>query len=283
MSSIARLHILFAKNAPIGVIFRRGPSKQVRLILWHTDTDTFIEGQWFKGRIYEERAALTPDGKLLSYFAMDLRKRRYLRPEADPKSTSAWVAISRPPYLTALALWFYWDTHDGATTFPDNRTFLISGQCTPAAGRELPNEFKVGNLPSNRSPLTNRGWSYIPERKIEDANQAPAYGAAQRSTDYYEKRIGGGIASLELRLNGLDKGGEFCLRNLTNGQSVPLEVNYAEVDLAGRLILAQDGKIYAASSVQHDLRIIKTELYDFNKMTFEAVTTPNWAQQWPSE
>lgn len=50
-----RLYAILARKAPIAVIFRRGPSKRVLLVLWHTDNDQFHEGQWLKGRIYERR------------------------------------------------------------------------------------------------------------------------------------------------------------------------------------------------------------------------------------
>ena len=33
--------MLLARNAPIGVIFRRGPSDWVQLIRWNTDRDSF--------------------------------------------------------------------------------------------------------------------------------------------------------------------------------------------------------------------------------------------------
>src|SRR5262245_41328779 len=42
-----RLFVILARRAPRAVIFRRGPSKHVALILWHTDTDKFEVGQWF--------------------------------------------------------------------------------------------------------------------------------------------------------------------------------------------------------------------------------------------
>jgi len=94
----ARLHVILARDASIAVILRRGPSSWVRVILWHTDTDKFENGQWLKGRIYGERCALSPDGSLFVYFASQQHKR-----QADYRGT--WTAISKPPYLTALALW----------------------------------------------------------------------------------------------------------------------------------------------------------------------------------
>ena len=48
-----RLLVILAREAPVGVIFRRGPSRRVELIQWHTDTDRFEREQWFKGRINE--------------------------------------------------------------------------------------------------------------------------------------------------------------------------------------------------------------------------------------
>jgi hypothetical protein len=42
--------VLLATDAPIGIVFRRGPSKLVRVILWNREKDKFTPGQWFKGK-----------------------------------------------------------------------------------------------------------------------------------------------------------------------------------------------------------------------------------------
>lgn len=97
----ARLFMIFARRSPTAVIFRRGPSKWVQLIKWNTATDLFESGQWFNGRIYERRSDLSPDGSLLIYFAQKISARSM----QDAEYTYAWTAISRPPFLTALALW----------------------------------------------------------------------------------------------------------------------------------------------------------------------------------
>ena len=66
LKSQARLYGILARNAKRAVVFRRGPNKQVLLVLWNTETDEFAEGQWLKGRIYErhpiEYMRLTRDG-----------------------------------------------------------------------------------------------------------------------------------------------------------------------------------------------------------------------------
>jgi len=93
-----RISVLLARESPIAVILRRGPSKLVRLLKWNTETDNVEPGQWFKGRIYEECCDLSPSGKYFVYWAS--------KETGDP---SKWTAISRPPYLTALKLWpAYW-------------------------------------------------------------------------------------------------------------------------------------------------------------------------------
>ncbi len=94
----ARLYVILAREAPVAVIFRRGPSRWVQMIKWHTDTDTFEEGQWFKGRVYESKCDLSPDGKLLIYFVLKANR-------VHPDYGYTWTAISKPPYFTALALW----------------------------------------------------------------------------------------------------------------------------------------------------------------------------------
>jgi len=63
------LYALLARDALVGVVFRRGPSKQVLLLLWRIDTDQFYEWQWFKGCNYERRCDLSPSGDRLIYFA----------------------------------------------------------------------------------------------------------------------------------------------------------------------------------------------------------------------
>src|SRR5271157_4978410 len=93
-SSQVRLYAILARAAPVAVVFRGGPSNHVLLIKWNTSNDTFEHGQWLKARIYERRCDLSPDGNLLLYFAATYRE-----------PYRSWSAISRPPYLTALALW----------------------------------------------------------------------------------------------------------------------------------------------------------------------------------
>src|SRR5215207_8893741 len=99
-TSHCHLFVILARDVNKAVIFRRGPRLWTQLILWDTNTDTFTEGQWFKGTLYLQRCALSPDGSKMIYFAA----KHYKKPSISTSPYSdTWTAISRPPYFTALA------------------------------------------------------------------------------------------------------------------------------------------------------------------------------------
>ena len=114
-SSTTRLFALIARRAEVGIIFRRGPSKQVLLVRWDLATDSFEAGQWLKGRVYERRCDLSPNGDRLIYFAASY---------GGPLRT--WTAVSRPPYFTALALWPKGDAWGGGGLFQDENKILLN-------------------------------------------------------------------------------------------------------------------------------------------------------------
>src|SRR5882757_2532501 len=119
------MFVLLAHQACVGVILRRGPTEWWRVTLWDTGRDRFEGGQWFRGRIYPEKCDVSPDGKLLIYFAGKFSPRSAVKGYSD-----TWTAVSRPPYLTALALWPIGGTYGGGGVFIDDRTVLV-GHCSP--------------------------------------------------------------------------------------------------------------------------------------------------------
>lgn len=119
---LPRVHFVFAAAAPVAVIFRRGPTKWCHVLTWNTETDFVESGAWFFGRIYPEKSDLSPDGKLLFYFAAQFGKRG----DCAPGYTDIWAAVSKPPWLTALALWPMEETWGGEGEFLDDRRLRIS-------------------------------------------------------------------------------------------------------------------------------------------------------------
>src|ERR1044071_8005891 len=83
----AHLHVLLARDAKVGLVIRRGPSKSVCTVLWDRKRNKFKLGQWIRGRIYERRCDLSPDGKHFIYFSMNGR--------CKSETKGSWTAISR--------------------------------------------------------------------------------------------------------------------------------------------------------------------------------------------
>ena len=99
----ARLHVILAREAPKAVVFRRGPSGQVCTLGWDLETDTFTMGQWLKGRIYEYRSDLSPDGELMIYFATDFRRPDTIRQLAEKLREEQFGPAPMQPGLPALS------------------------------------------------------------------------------------------------------------------------------------------------------------------------------------
>jgi hypothetical protein len=109
-----------ARDAHVAVVIRRGPTSWTQITLWDTDRDVFTEGSWFRGRIYEEKCDLSPDGQLFVYAAF--KGGRF-----STSYTDSWTAVSRPPWLHALALWPFGTTYGGGGRFVDNRRLIVRG------------------------------------------------------------------------------------------------------------------------------------------------------------
>jgi len=86
-----RLHVLTARDCAAALVLRRGPGRWVAAIGWDRDSAGISLGQWFHGRIYEHRCDLSPDGRHFISFA-------------GKGGTRWWTAVSRAPWLTAIAL-----------------------------------------------------------------------------------------------------------------------------------------------------------------------------------
>ncbi len=113
-----RLHVLLARQSTAALIIRRGPSKTSCIIGWDRKDDTFTVGQWVRARIYERRCDLSPDGKLFLYFAYNGR--------TDAPTRGSWTAVSRAPYLKAIALWANGSAWAGGGLFLTNSKFWLN-------------------------------------------------------------------------------------------------------------------------------------------------------------
>jgi hypothetical protein len=151
MKALTRLFVITARDKPIAVILRRGPARWYHVIRWDMRDETFTHGAWVKGRIYEEKCDISPDGELFVYFIHQGSRGR-------TPFTQAWTAVSRVPWLSALAVWPQGMTYGGGGVFVGNLRLAGPGGKThpdfPVRGLELVDgsvDFKA--LTEHRAPV----------------------------------------------------------------------------------------------------------------------------------
>jgi hypothetical protein len=268
-----RLHVLLARDANVGVVLRRGPSAQVASVLWNRASDTFRLGQWLKGRIYERRSDLSPDGNHLIYFAMNGHWASVTK--------GAWTAVSIAPYLRAIALYAKGDCWHGGGLFTDNRTYALN---EGYGHTELETTTRVHRGPAFRSPYGGECMGvYIP-RLVRDGWQLREDIEVQRA-DVLDKPLWHGwvLRKYARAQSGPPPGkgvyfDDHALVHVASGRVVPRDWEWADVD-RGRLVWADDGALWAgtitrASAAADDPIAATTQLHDFADMKFEAIAAP---------
>jgi hypothetical protein len=291
-----RLFVFLARDAPLGLVLRRGPSDWFRLSLWRTDTDALEHGQWLSGRVYERRSDLAPDGSLFVAFVR--RSGGPLR--SDPEAADSWVAISRPPYFTALALWFVGGTYWLGGCFPEapeateapaapggvrpatrpHAVFVGGGTWPPSRGT-LPAWLTVTKDLPYVDPTHQTGDRLILHNRLlrDGWGREPGTGRAL----WERRRPGGGwtLAMEELGWDARAYGGPYRVAYAVyapgGGELLPLEgATWADWDRRGRLVVARHGRLLAGPP-GGPLR----EIADFNGQQPEPAPAPAWARSWP--
>ncbi len=265
-------------------------------------------GQWFHGRIYERRGDLSPDGKLLVYFAANWKDR------SGPNSGS-WTAVSRPPYLSALAIWFKGDAWNGGGLFKTNNE-LGHNNGGPNAFRSrdphIPlNAFDLNlgqgeDYPIEEVRERRDGWVMIQKMNVTEpplpswpplppleAGQTMSHETILELANWFkenppdlsgyvthapailEKACGQWRLQREERLEGFSMIRKFALLN----SDIDLTAtDWAEWDHRQRLVFARAGKLYAVKPNEGSAGI--AELVDLNRNVFTPMEAPDWACRW---
>jgi hypothetical protein len=287
----ARLFVLLAREAPIGVIFRRGGSDWTQMIKWHTDSDTFELGQWLRGDVKEYNGDLSPDGKLLLYHIY--HKRLYYQLEAQgrkPDKLLYYTAICKPPYFTALELWQNVNSPSGQ--FIDNTTVQLYPYSNPELQpirtvAQTPLNFELRNhdiewtgprITEKNVFLTNQGWETIQIGKYDVGilNPPHIWSKSSNKLSLYASHFGHDFSGKQ---GGSDNQLTYSVSILNSGTDILLKsVNWADFDQQGRLVLAKQGKLFSAALQNGELHL--TELADFNANKPDPQPAPDWAQKW---
>jgi hypothetical protein len=285
------LYVIQARGAERAVVFRRGPSRQVMLATWNTDDDTIEHGQWLKGRIYERRCDLSPDGEFLVYFAASWRK---------PYDT--WTAVSRPPFLTALALWPKGDAWGGGGRFAAaTRLELNHGPnaFALAEGFSLPRWLDVVPMgeyagrgedePAWTARLERDGWTLVSRgRVVKGAAGARVWLTIDPPAIWEKPHPTNRRYVLRMIVSGIHEqdGGWYVTHHEVidaEGEPIPLgRSDWADWSSSGDLLFAADGQLLR---VRHDARGLRrfadrVVIADFRELTFTERRAPEEKTRW---
>jgi hypothetical protein len=257
------------------------------LLKWDTDRDTFEDGQWLKGRIYERRCDLSPSGDKLIYFAANYKKPYY-----------SWIAISRPPFLTALALWPVGDTWTGGGRFNEEneinfseeraRSGLVDGYKLPPWLKFRPPtqsqlaDFGMGadRLQRDGWELTQKGdnWWWRPGAKLMITSDPPTIWSHQHPDQPYLLRM---IIRGYNEKNGPREIVEYEILDQRSGTTHAVgRSDWVDWDPhSGDLLYAQNGCLYRQPWGKSG-PASPQELIDLRDRRFEQRKAPAWATKW---
>lgn len=274
----ARLHVLIPRDSKSAIVIRRGPSRQTCVFSWNTKTDEIAVSQWLKGRIYERRADISPDGRYWIYFAMNGRWKSVGR--------GAWTAVARAPWLKALSLMPKGDTWHGGGLFTGNRKYWLNDgfshvndshaheiltvtsevQRVPAYDRR----WGTGECPGVYYPRLERdGWTYIIREEVADYHWRTVF----------EKPLSHGWTLRKLcHEQGRNrKAGPYWDDHVMvtgSGDEIAFP-DWEWAELIGRQVaFSRGGCLYRVQIKNRDKLVAERLIHDFNGYTFEEREAP---------
>ncbi len=264
MAPPPRLTVLAARDADVAVVLRRGPTDWARLHRWDTATDTIEDGGWLHARVSGRRVDLSPDGRLFVAFVAAHGRTADVRRDT-------WVAVSRPPWWRALALWFDGTTWSFGGFFPDAASCAGLGPGPPDEGG-VPHWFDAdASLPAARPGPAWTDVAVPHNRRVRD-------GWVERDTGWWERTLATGGAAVVVER--IDASAyvttEAALRGPDDGL-VPLGADASvDVDRAGRALVARAGRLEVhAGPGEVDV------IADLAGQRPDPVPPPSWAGTWP--
>ena len=259
-----RLHVLLARHKPLGVVMRRGPSKTFCTLLWNLRTDAFTMRQWIKARLYPMRSDLSPDGRYLIYFALNGRWQSETR--------GSYTAISRAPYLKAIALYPKGDAWGGGGLWAGSRTFWLNH----LAPREPPLR-SAGEVRPDLSVKRPGGVYECPyvyyEQLQRDGWTVTSDRDEGRVIGIFEKSAGAWTLRKTLFFDNSYRCRHALVHRESGTEHDCADWEWAEVRGPGFLYAARGCLHRAKVTLKHGIesRLVR----DFNGMKFEAIPAPS--------
>jgi hypothetical protein len=241
-----RLFGIPARDVPVVAVLRRGPSDWVHVGRWDLATMTYEAGAWLHGTLYPQRCDVSPDGRYLSYLA--------LVGHADWSAGTTYVAVSRLPWLTALAAWGTDGTWSRGAHFAPVGTWELGD---PDEGEIEPLRRRHGLAVSTAETFAverRSGWSEAPGTPPRGAHDVWDEKRAERVVLAKASPRGGTVLTVS--------GGQGAFRGLPShflrvryalGDQPLVDAQWADWAPDGRLLLATgDGRLQVRSGPRYD-------------------------------
>lgn len=248
-----------ARAAEIAVIFRRGPTKQVRMIRWDMTRDVLQRGQWLAGRVYPERCDISPDGTYVIYFAM--------------RRGDTFNAVCRPPWFTPLAVWEEGGTWGGGGVWVTNTELHL--RANPAVMKvdpkfTLPPWLTLGWHTTN---FDRDGWRAAESDAIPyvDSKLHP-----RTRTLELRRRVAIPIANTNTDMHAYDY---KLIDHARDRERELFSADWADWHPSGDLAIARDG-VLSRIDVRGGTLGEPVALADFTGEEFEAIEPPKEATIW---
>ncbi|MCP4308075.1 MAG: hypothetical protein GY788_25015 [bacterium] len=255
-----------ATQAPVVAVIRRGPSDWTHIGAWRTDTDTYEPGAWLRGTIYPQKCDLSADGRLFAYSAM--------KQPGDWPAGAVYEAISRLPWLTALAAWGSGTTYTRGVRFAAAADSDVGepdvGDAPPLGLRwNRPVQFCVerrrGWIESEDTPPRADGGPWDENRRVEMTKSQPR-GRRLLHVDgrYTAFRAG-------------DPGAGVSYWMTEDEDIAALDVQWADWDRDGDLLVATSAGVLQRRNLTTG---VTTDVMDLNQLRPRPQPAPDWAHSW---
>lgn len=313
----ARIYGILAPKANKVVLLRRGPSRLTLQLVWDLETDKFTCGQWIRAHVFCRRCDVSPDGRYLVGAFSDYKQRRKvtLSERTNAEAMRVWTAINRPPYYTALALWFSCGSYNNGGIWESKTSVGLNNfygsweESKPVSG---PVDARNLNLDTGEDEplysllLRKRGWADVDSRIIarkwnlgmggwkeeleefllSSGSDSPILRAAVDREGSkprvlhlarWERRAGKGL--LRRLVCGWDEVWQLINSDgeIMREWSDDQEPSWLELDGKGRLIYGEHGCLWRWEDFPNEAPEM---VADLNDLTFEEVPPPAWALKW---
>lgn len=258
-----KVSVSFAQGCSLAAIVAAYSARLSRFVLWDTKTDKVTRSTWLKARVIP--LGLSADGEHLAYCAM-----------AAAKGLKAYLAISRPPYSTALFFQPCFHLYPAYAAFGRSRKLLIAYSrrssvyehpdrpVVPRMETGCPYDVEVvESYDSLKDGLLERFETMRRESKFNEPSGPDVQ-------CYTEEARAAGMRALwpaEYRE----------MIDARRPKGVRAGQVFASPDGQGRYVICPgDGCLYVIQKGADEPQL----LFDFNNREFEEVSPPDWAKKW---